>query len=258
MEKRDEEKSHLPALSVQRLAQTPVHDKSLRLSPVLGSAEGPEKERPATLLTGVTPNESAAGKQESEEVDSYIFEVNLMPVETLAKNLQGILPMDEFTAAKFHRVKNNIIAALTFLRKNVKKPNDTTKDKNSLKTWKDLIGCEFNQHIINDGFWLVILKKNAHKFLPERHSLLKKKTVSSRNTIVAQPREFTDLYYQIEEALLTRMACNYHDMLEQFVGEEFELFFQVASTHTALLRHRRARRLLLLLLRLPQEPPRVR
>ena len=176
-----------------------------------------------------------------------------MPVETLAKNLNGIMPMDEFTAAKFHRVKNNIIAALTFLRKNVKKPNDTTKDKNSLKIWKDLIGSESNQNIINDGFWLVILKKNSQKFQLDRHSLTKKKTASSRNAVAAPPREFTDLYYQIEEALLTRMACNYHDMLEQFIGEEFELFFQVGSSDAALLRRSRPRRLLLLLLRLPQK-----
>lgn len=233
MERILEEKSSLPLISGSR-------DNSIKLSPKpvqLGmNSSNTYKMDKSIMITGVNLNESVGTRGGAEEkADSYIFEVNLMPPETLALNITRTMPMDEFTAAKFNRVKNNIVSALTFLRKNTKKPNDTTKDRNSFSVWKDLIGSEYNQWIVNDGFWLVILKKNAEKFRVENKKDCRKKIISTRSTLPTQQREYNDLYYQIENALLDRMACNYHDMLENYEGIEYELFFQVDIVNIAVL-----------------------
>lgn len=201
-----------------------------------GSPVGTSKSGSGAMITGVD-----IAKNPSEQEDNIIFEVNLVPVEILLKNIDGSVPMDEFTAAKFCRVKNNILSALTFLRENKKTGVDTTKDLNSLSVWKKLIGSKFNEDIINDGFWLVVLKKNTEKFALEGSSsggLLKKKTVIQGQPCLKGKTQgsrggslggqgFSAQYEAVENALLDRMACSYHDMMEEFQGEEYKLFFQI-------------------------------
>ena len=179
------------------------------------------------MLTGT---DVMGGSRKEGNEEGIIYEVNEMSVDMLAKNLLGPVNMSEFTAAKFSRVKNNIISALTFLRKNVKKGVDTTKDKNSVDKWKDLIGSTYNEQIVNDGFWLIILKKNADRFKSEKHPWPKKKqlqAVSSVASLGTAHRPYNDLYYEIEGAILDRMACNYHDMFETYNSEETQLLFQI-------------------------------
>ena len=111
--------------------------------------------------------------------DTGIYDIRDISVNDLESTANGTVPMDQMTAAKFSRVKNNIVAALSFLRHNVKKGVDTTKDKNSISVWKELVGSVYNERIVTDGFWLVILRKNADKFKVEQSPSHRRKLYNS-------------------------------------------------------------------------------
>jgi hypothetical protein len=177
--------------------------------------------------------------------------------EILSECLDRTVRMEDFTKAKFSRVKNNIISSLNFL-----------KTSTRISVWKELVGSELNELIITDCFWLVVLKKNAEMYesnvrpAPKSRGIevidetklsdqetqkdlsrvLKFKT-SFRNlqqvadegmkrTEIFSPSKtrlpYTEDYYQVEDAILNRVAINYHDMFETYTGPECQLFFQVA------------------------------
>lgn len=180
---------------------------------------------------GVTHNEKDMNNSLDNSGDRALdlFEVKEMPVSILALNIQEAVDMSSYTAAKFSRVKNNILAALSFLKRYDKQEHDTNQDKNDMDVWKEVIASPQNHSLINDGFWLVVLKKNSNKFVTEQEHLQLKKKASSRiglAPVQAAPQP-NSLYHNIENAILDRMACSYHELLETFRGEQYELFFQV-------------------------------
>lgn len=218
-------------------------------------------ERSPIMMTGIN--------HEARKEEKNILLVTDIDKDILGECLYRTVRMEEFTKAKFSRVKLNIISSLSFLRNSTKKGVDTTKDNNNLSVWKELVSCEFNELIVTDCFWLMVLKKNSHLFIPEvkvhpkskglEHSeenkqseqgtqkdlsrIIKTKTsVPDLNTLgeegfrrtenysPSKPRlPFIEEYYQIEDAILNRVAINYHDFFERYPGLEYQLFFQVAT-----------------------------
>ena len=104
-----------------------------------------------------------------------------VPTHLLVKTVEQCIPLHSYFSVAFHRVKVNILNALTFLKN--KKSND------SYQIWKELLTTKQNEDIITDGFWLIILKKNKKKFLQDdsEHSIkeydLIKKTIKDRMAI---------------------------------------------------------------------------
>lgn len=201
--------------------------------------------------------------------------------------------MDEIFSVKFKGVKNNILNALTFLYKKDldKQENSETYQKERVNSWKDKLNNSYNQQIINDGFWLIVLKKNRNKFFAAQHSkavipsrITERNAVSrsSNNNVTANSRatnpfrlstkqgsvnrqqtlksknlltkgdsvvksskfnskfggkydseqffdemELQELYHNIENSILDRMAENYIEFMIGSDGKEKELFFQV-------------------------------
>lgn len=208
----------------------------LHMTPPLkiGTSHSLSKVQPPSIIltaAGVTQHERDINGSLDASGDKAqdLFEVKEMPVSILALNVHEAVDMSIYTAAKFSRVKNNILAALSFLKKYDKLDHDTNLDKNDIDVWKEVIGSKQNQSLINDGFWLVVLKKNSNKFISEsEHLHLKKKTSSRIGMAPGQPVfQPNGLYHNIENSILDRMACSYHELLETYRGEQYELFFQV-------------------------------
>jgi dTDP-4-dehydrorhamnose reductase len=92
--------------------------------------------------------------------------------------------MDKIFSVKFSRVKNNILNALTFLyKKNFDKPDmSESYQKERINAWKDKLKSGYNQRLINDGFWLIVLKKNRGKFFPHEYAKSSKNTQRTTGT----------------------------------------------------------------------------
>jgi hypothetical protein len=191
---------------------------------------------PPVMMTAAAVIHRDKDQNRHQESNEYmkpdLFEVKEMPVNILKMNALEAVDMSAYTASKFSRVKNNILAALSFLKRYDKVEHDTNLERNDMDVWKEIIGSPQNHSLINDGFWLVVLKKNSSKFSTENESLHLKKKASARVAMATSHNEdysAKDTYEKIENAILDRMACSYHELLETFRGEQYELFFQVES-----------------------------
>ena len=81
--------------------------------------------------------------------------------------------MDSIFSVKFQRVRNNILNALSFLYVKVQEKPGVSEgfQKSRMDAWKDKLNSGYNQKIINDGFWLIVLRKNREKFFPHEKNL---------------------------------------------------------------------------------------
>lgn len=199
----------------------------------------PTKIRNDNLL--LTDPEHQTQKSNFDDSTQEILTVGQVPPQLLAKNLIAPVRMEDYVlSSPFKRVTNNISNALTFLHKPTKSSKDARAKKERLGSWKEKLESEENHLIINDGFWLVVLKKNKSKFIDEdevrklnkRLSLKKKR---KKITVLGYVKEDQvekltkgqQLYKDIENAILDRMAVNYIRFLDKFEGRENEKFFEV-------------------------------
>lgn len=178
--------------------------------------------------------------QKSSYDNQEILRVDQVPPQLLAKNLQGPVKMEDHFLASYKGVNNNILNALTFLHKPSKNGKDGKYIKERVESWKEKLKSEENQLIINDGFWLVLLKKNRGKFVDEEEvkNLNKKLSVQKKKRkirVLGYVREENSqkltkgeqLYNDIENSILDRMAVIYINLLDRFEGKENEKFFEV-------------------------------
>lgn len=178
--------------------------------------------------------------QKSKFDSQEILRVGDVTPDLLAKNLLGTVKMEDYFLASYKRVNNNILNALTFLHKPTKNAKDGRYMKERIKSWKDKLLNEKNQLIINDGFWLVLLKKNKSKFVDEEEvkklnaqmeKVKKKRRIRVLGYVKKENSEKLTkgehLYKSIENAILDRMAVNFILFLDIFDGKENEKFFEV-------------------------------
>lgn len=139
-----------------------------KVSRVTGQSSRKSDEKNAPLITALTEGSQRQDSPGSQQ--GPILQVNQVGIDVLRRSKIDTVPMRDFTAAKLERVTNNIISALAIFLKDDKETDkknkeiDKTKEKISKTLWKQLINSNFNEQIITDGFWLIVLKKNQDKF----------------------------------------------------------------------------------------------
>ena len=101
----------------------------------------------------------------AQQSKANYFEVNLVDKEVLIENIHRRVNMEDISIVKFDRISSNILDALNFLHKSSRKDKDPNSTKDRIRSWKEKLKSPHNQQIINDGFWLIVLKKNKDKFL---------------------------------------------------------------------------------------------
>ena len=130
--------------------------------------------------------ESGDTSKKNVEIDkSEIFTVDSVPQNLLKKAINDCIPLHVYFSVYFERVRNNILNALTFLKKG--------ENQTKYEIWKELLSMKSNDLIITDGFWLIILKKNKSKFVGDPEQL--------------------KVYDSIKSNIKDRMAINYVDYI---------------------------------------------
>ena len=138
------------------------------------------------IRSGENTLESGATSKKNVEIDkSEIFTVDSVPQNLLKKAINDCIPLHVYFSVYFERVRNNILNALTFLKKG--------ENQTKYEIWKELLSMKSNDLIITDGFWLIILKKNKSKFVGDPEQL--------------------KVYDLIKSNIKDRMAINYVDYI---------------------------------------------
>lgn len=138
------------------------------------------------IISGNETLQSAVSSKKNVEIDkSEIFTVDSVPQHLLKKAINDCIPLHVYFSVYFERVRNNILNALTFLKKG--------ENQTKYEIWKELLSMKSNDLIITDGFWLIILKKNKSKFVGDPEQL--------------------KVYDLIKSNIKDRMAINYVDYI---------------------------------------------